>query len=79
MTAKDRWLYQDHRYIEAHERLVKESNALFDLLDRTGWTPSTPEEHGKIEAQSAEFKTARIKLRELREKLMAVHSKKKRP
>jgi hypothetical protein len=74
MTVKDLWLYHDQRYIEAHERLMRESNALFDLLDEMGWKPSTPKEHKSVAAQRAKHKAARTALRELREKLMAARS-----
>ncbi|HLG99279.1 MAG TPA: hypothetical protein VKX49_23410 [Bryobacteraceae bacterium] len=63
MTAKDLWLYRDERYIEAHERLLRESNALWDLLDEMGWKPSTTDEHESVRA-----------VRELRERLMAAHN-----
>jgi hypothetical protein len=75
MTAQDFWLYQDEKYIEAHERVLKESGILFDLLDNMEWNPTTPEEHESVAAQSAKHRTARTELRELRERLMAAHQK----
>jgi len=74
MTAKDLWLYRDEKYIDAHERLLRESRALWDLLDKMAWRPSTPEEEERVAAQSASEKAARIAVRELRERLLAAHT-----
>jgi hypothetical protein len=70
MTAKDLWLYQNAEYIEAHERLLRESNTLFDLLDEMAWRPSTNEDRENVAKQSAKHKAARMALRELREQLL---------
>ena len=74
MTPDDYWLYQNQEYIEAHERLLRESQALIDLLEAMAWKPSTSEERECIALQSAKDKAARAAVRELRECLMAVHS-----
>jgi hypothetical protein len=73
VTAKDRWLYRNEEYIDTHERLLRESSALWDLLDEMDWRPSTPEDREKVVAQSAREKAARTAVRELRERLMAAH------
>ena len=74
LTAKDLWLYQNQEYLEGHERLLRESNALCDLLEEMDWTPSTPEERESIKSQSTKVRTARMAVRELGEQLMAAHS-----
>jgi hypothetical protein len=73
MTAQDCWLYQDERYGEARERVLREGGILFDLLGEMGWNPRTPEEHESVASQTAKDKVARTALRELRERLRAAH------
>jgi hypothetical protein len=73
MNVQHYWLYQNETYIEAHERVLRESWILFDLLDDMEWNPKTPEEHESVVAQSTKSKNARRALRELREKLMAAY------
>jgi hypothetical protein len=71
MTTKDLWLYQNREYIQVHERLLEESNALFDLVD---WIGSTPEDRETVASQSAKYKAALAVVRELREQLICAHS-----
>jgi hypothetical protein len=74
MTSDDNWLYKNKEYIEAHERQLRESKALVDLLGEMAWTPSTPEELERMSSQSAKRKIAGDALRELRARLMAAQS-----
>jgi hypothetical protein len=68
ITSKDLWLYQNREYIEVHERLLEAGNALVDLEEEMA------EKRERLASQSAEYKAARLALRELREQLMAAHS-----
>jgi hypothetical protein len=70
-TTKDLWLYQNREYIQAHERLLEKSNALFDLFD---WIRSAPKGREPVASQSAKCKATLPAVRELPKQLMAAHS-----
>jgi hypothetical protein len=53
-TTKDLWLYQNREYIQAHERLLEKSNALFDLFD---WIRSAPKGREPVASQISQVQS----------------------
>ena len=67
--------YQENEpYLEAHKRMVQESDALLTLLSDMATTQYTREKRRRISAQFARYKDARIQYLTLHEHLIAANS-----
>jgi|GEM_PF-7072071 hypothetical protein len=66
-TPKDMWLHEHQEYIDAVERVIEESIALYELEE--------PEDHDARARQRSNFKAAIEARREVLLRLMDEHSK----